>query len=45
MAWEQGGLFPKASEQEIQRTKFLLGKYTSMIVCLTVLFVERSMTG
>ncbi|MUG45509.1 hypothetical protein [Paenibacillus woosongensis] len=31
MAWEQGELFPKASEQEIQRTKFLLGKYTSMI--------------
>lgn len=31
MAWEQGELFPKASEQEIQRTKFLLGKYTRMV--------------
>lgn len=31
MAWEQGELFPKASKQEIQRTKFLLTKYTRMI--------------
>ncbi|WP_246021277.1 hypothetical protein [Paenibacillus lentus] len=31
MAWGQGELFPTANEQEIQRTKFLLGKYTSMI--------------
>ncbi|NWL89585.1 hypothetical protein DMN77_18720 [Paenibacillus sp. 79R4] len=34
MAWEQGELFPKASEQEIQRTKFLLGKYTKMIASM-----------
>lgn len=34
MAWEQGELFPKASEQEIQRTKFLLGKYTKMIALM-----------
>ncbi len=31
MVWEQGELFPKASKQEIQRTKFLLTKYTRMI--------------
>ncbi|MNW37049.1 hypothetical protein D3C74_140800 [compost metagenome] len=34
MAWEQGELFPKASKQEIQRTKFLLGKYTHMIALM-----------
>lgn len=31
MAWGQGELFPQANETEIQRTKFLLGKYTNMI--------------
>ncbi len=31
MSWGQGELFPEANEEEIQRTKFLLGKYTSMI--------------
>jgi len=31
MVWEQEELFPTASEQEIQRTKFLLGKYTEMV--------------
>lgn len=31
MAWGQCELFPKASESEIQRTKFLLGKYINMI--------------
>lgn len=31
IVWGQGELFPTASESEIQRTKFLLGKYTSMI--------------
>ncbi|WP_438349916.1 hypothetical protein ACP8HI_04395 [Paenibacillus sp. FA6] len=30
MAWGQGELFPKADKMEIQRTKFLLGKYKSM---------------
>lgn len=30
MVWEQEELFPTASEQEIQRTKFLLSKYTKM---------------
>lgn len=35
MVWEQGELFPTASKQEIQRTKFLLGKYTSMITLMT----------
>lgn len=34
MVWEQGELFPTASEQEIQRTKFLLGKYTHMIALM-----------
>lgn len=34
MAWEQGELFPKATEEEIQRTKFLLGKYTEMIALI-----------
>ncbi|GIO84552.1 hypothetical protein J25TS5_14840 [Paenibacillus faecis] len=34
MAWGQGELFPTASEQEIQRTKFLLGKYTKMIALM-----------
>lgn len=28
--WEEDMLFPKASETEIARTKFLLGKYKSM---------------
>lgn len=31
MAWGQGELFPQANLEEIQRTKFLLGKYTNMI--------------
>ncbi|GGH17206.1 hypothetical protein [Paenibacillus segetis] len=31
MVWGQGELFPTANKQEIQRTKFLLGKYTNMI--------------
>lgn len=31
MAWGQGELFPQANQEEIQRTKFLLGKYTNMI--------------
>lgn len=30
----QGELFPKATEEEIQRTKFLLGKYTKMIALM-----------
>ncbi|MEK4187198.1 MULTISPECIES: hypothetical protein [unclassified Paenibacillus] len=30
LVWEQGELFPKASDLESQRTKFLLGKYKSM---------------
>ncbi|AZK49056.1 hypothetical protein EIM92_14535 [Paenibacillus lentus] len=34
MAWGQGELFPTANEQEIQRTKFLLGKYTKMIALM-----------
>ncbi|WP_433943387.1 hypothetical protein [Paenibacillus sp. SN-8-1] len=31
MAWGQGELFAQASKEEIQRTKFLLSKYTSML--------------
>ncbi|RED34692.1 hypothetical protein C7820_4355 [Paenibacillus sp. VMFN-D1] len=31
MAWGQGELFPQANLEEIQRTKFLLSKYTNMI--------------
>lgn len=31
MAWGQGELFAKANKQEIQRTKFLLDKYTDMV--------------
>lgn len=31
MAWGQGELFAKATKQEIQRTKFLLDKYTDMV--------------
>lgn len=31
MSWGQGELFPEANIEEIQRTKFLLGKYTNMI--------------
>ncbi|MDU0329240.1 hypothetical protein RW092_03370, partial [Paenibacillus sp. 3LSP] len=34
MVWEQEELFPTASEQEIQRTKFLLGKYTKMVALI-----------
>lgn len=34
MAWGQGELFPEASEQEIQRTKFLLGKYKQMTMLM-----------
>lgn len=35
MVWGQGELFASASEQEIQRTKFLLSKYTHMIALMT----------
>ncbi len=31
MAWGQGELFAKANKEEIQRTKFLLEKYTDMV--------------
>nr|WP_261779839.1 hypothetical protein [Paenibacillus xylanexedens] len=31
MAWGQEELFAKANKQEIQRTKFLLEKYTDMV--------------
>ncbi|RPE10722.1 hypothetical protein EG487_02445 [Paenibacillus polymyxa] len=34
MVWEQGELFAKATKQEIQRTKFLLGKYTEMVALM-----------
>lgn len=34
MVWGQGELFPKASKQEIQRTKFLLGKYKHMMILI-----------
>lgn len=34
MAWGQGELFAKANEQEIQRTKFLLEKYTEMLALM-----------
>ncbi|WP_339294359.1 hypothetical protein MKY82_22140 [Paenibacillus sp. FSL W7-1279] len=34
MAWTQGELFPKANEAEIQRTKFLLGKYKEMTMLM-----------
>lgn len=34
MAWGQGELFPKANEAEIQRTKFLLGKYKEMTMLM-----------
>lgn len=34
MAWGQGELFPEANTTEIQRTKFLLGKYTKMIALM-----------
>lgn len=34
MVWEQGELFPTANETEIQRTKFLLGKYKSMTLLM-----------
>lgn len=34
MAWGQGELFPTANDSEIQRTKFLLGKYTKMIALM-----------
>jgi hypothetical protein len=34
MVWEQEELFPTASEQEIQRTKFLLGKYKQMTILM-----------
>lgn len=34
MAWGQGDLFPTANEAEIQRTKFLLSKYTEMIALM-----------
>lgn len=30
MMWEQSELFPEANKAEIQRTKFLLGKYRKM---------------
>ncbi|HEY2492150.1 MAG TPA: hypothetical protein VGI33_04435 [Paenibacillus sp.] len=34
MAWGQGELFPKANKAEIQRTKFLLGKYKEMTLLM-----------
>nr|WP_110455538.1 hypothetical protein [Paenibacillus polymyxa] len=34
MVWEQGELFAKATKQEIQRTKFLLEKYTDMVALM-----------
>lgn len=34
MAWGRGELFPKANEAEIQRTKFLLGKYKEMTMLM-----------
>lgn len=34
MSWGQGELFPTANEAEIQRTKFLLGKYKEMIMLM-----------
>lgn len=34
MAWGQGELFPSANESEIQRTKFLLGKYKEMMMLM-----------
>lgn len=34
MAWGQGELFPKANKAEIQRTKFLLGKYKEMTILM-----------
>ncbi|WP_253735688.1 hypothetical protein [Paenibacillus sp. FJAT-26967] len=34
MQQKQSGLFPAANEQEIQRTKFLLEKYKSMILLM-----------
>lgn len=34
MAWGQGELFPTASKAEIQRTKFLLGKYKEMTMLM-----------
>ncbi|WP_243390767.1 hypothetical protein [Paenibacillus sp. GM2FR] len=34
MAWGQGELFPKANDAEIQRTKFLLGKYKEMTMLM-----------
>jgi hypothetical protein len=34
MVWGQGELFASATEQEIQRTKFLLSKYTHMIALM-----------
>lgn len=34
MVWGQGELFPTASKQEIQRTKFLLKKYKEMTMLM-----------
>ncbi|WP_254778058.1 hypothetical protein [Paenibacillus sp. cl141a] len=34
MTWGQGELFPKANKAEIQRTKFLLGKYKEMTMLM-----------
>lgn len=34
MVWGQEELFPKASEAEVQRTKFLLSKYKSMTLLM-----------
>ncbi|WP_339322732.1 hypothetical protein [Paenibacillus sp. FSL W8-0194] len=33
-AWGQGELFPTANEAEVQRTKFLLGKYKEMTLVM-----------
>jgi len=34
MAWEQCELFPKATQEEVKRTKFLLEKYTDMLMLM-----------
>jgi len=34
MAWGQCELFPKATQEEVERTKFLLEKYTDMIMLM-----------
>lgn len=34
MAWGQCELFPKATQEEVERTKFLLEKYTDMLMLM-----------